>query len=650
MNNLKFTNPYEKYSRICLKSNKRIMKNFTKIMGIGIMLISMFSITKADHLADRLLFSSRLNGNNIIPSPVNTAASGVAGFMLNNTRDTLYMNFSATGMSGAITGFHIHEGTEKQNGPVILDLQDAIMGNIAKARIVVTPELLTKFLKSQVYLVAHTTTNPNGEIRGQIKLESDFGNYAELDAMQQVPMNNSNAKGVAAINLGIDNKRLEVKVVIDGLSGAIQGAHLHRGKMGENGGLLVDLSSLISNNGNAIFGSVIVDDSIKNLLQSYIRNGEVYLNLHTAMYPNGEVRGQIKYDQNLRFDARIDTTQITGNLSAVSSAIGAAKFSLNTSFDTLRYYITVTNLTGAIAAAHIHNAEPNQNGGVVFEFPTSSINGNIISGIWTKSTGLTDMMINELLYGNLYVAVHTALNPAGELRGQIFRLAREGFMADIDAMQSVPSSNSMANGSGIVSYDRDRTSLHYMITVNGLSGAINAAHFHKGIKGETGGVVYDLNFVNNATFGYWDFTNMPAFNNTQSITFRRNDSVYVNFHTSNFPNGEIRGQFIRNYKNMGIILNKATGIFNTEKNKIDLNIYPNPASTNLSINFTTAESTNISYEIIDLTGRILKSFSQTAELGKNIIDVNISDIQSGVYMIRLRDDSKILSNSKFIIQ
>lgn len=619
-------------------------------MSLGIVLMTMFNVAKSDHLADRLLFSSRLNGSNIIPTPVNTNASGVAGFMLNNTRDTLYMNFSATGMSGAITGFHIHEGLENQNGPVILDLQSAIMGNVAKARIVLTPELLTKFLKSQIYLVAHTNANPNGEIRGQIKLESDFGNYAELDAMQQVPMNASMAKGVAAINLGIDNKRLEVKVVTDGLSGAIMGAHLHRGKVGENGGLLVDLTSLISNNGTSIFGSVIVDDSIKNLLQTYIRNGEVYLNLHTMAFPNGEVRGQIKYDQNLRFDARIDTTQVTGNLTTISSAIGAAKLSLNTSFDTLRYYIVVTNLTGTIAAAHIHNAEPNQDGGVVYEFPTSGINGNVISGIWTKSNGLTDMLINELLYGNLYIAVHTAQNPNAELRGQIFRLAREGFMSDIDAMQSVPSSNSMANGSGIVSYDRDRTSLHYMITVNGLSGAINAAHFHKGIKGETGGVVYELNFTNNGAFGYWDFTNMPAFNNTQSITFRRNDSVYVNFHTSNFPNGEIRGQFIRNYKNMGVILNKPTGIFNSTKNEIEVNVYPNPTTTNLSLEFTSIENKSVSYEILDLSGRLLKSNNQNIELGRNVINIDVEDIESGIYLIRLKDDFKILSNSKFIIK
>src|SRR5688572_12381702 len=102
------------------------MRTFTKSM----MLTCLFALTSfvvfADHLADRLLFSSRLNGTNIVPTPITSTASGVAGFMLNNSRDTLYMNFSTTGLSGAITGFHIHEGGEKDNGPVILDLFNSL--------------------------------------------------------------------------------------------------------------------------------------------------------------------------------------------------------------------------------------------------------------------------------------------------------------------------------------------------------------------------------------------------------------------------------------------------------------------------------------------------------------------------------------------
>ncbi len=622
------------------------MKRFTKIMSLILAISSITSITQADHLADRLLFSARLNGANIIPTPVMNNASGVAGLMLNSTRDTLYMNFSATQLSGAITGFHIHEGDGNTNGPVLLNLEPALSGNYAKAKVVVNQALLTKLLRAEVYLAVHTAANPNGEMRGQIKLETDFGYYTEMDGTQQVPMNASTAKGVAAINLSLDGNFLEVKSVTDGLSGAIMGAHLHKGIAGTNGGLLVDLSSMISANGRALYGVVEIDDSIKSVFQNYVKTGMVYLNIHTMANPNGEVRGQIKYDQNLRFDARIDTTQITGNLNTISSAIGAAKFSLNLTYDTLKYYIVASNLTGPIAAAHIHNAEPNMDGGVVYEFPTTAFNGNVISGAWTKSNGLTENLISQLLYGNLYVAIHTAENPAGELRGQIFRLAREGFVADIDAMQSIPSSNSTATGSGIVTYDRDRRNLHYMITVSGLSGAINAAHLHKGIKDETGGVVYELNFVNNGAFGYWNNMNTPAFNNAQSITFRRNDSVYVNFHTTNFPNGEVRGQFIRNYTNIGVVIGGTTGINNNFGNNVSL--YPNPSTDNINISFESKNNERITINISDINGRVVLIERTDVQKGNNVVNANIAELNAGMYIISLSSDSGNSYRTKFV--
>lgn len=626
------------------------MKRFTTILGIILAFSSTYTNSKADHLADRLLFSSRLSGSNIIPTPVNTNASGVAGFMLNNTRDTLYMNFSATQLSGPITGFHIHEGDDKTNGGVVLDLEQSLMGNFGKAKIVVSQGMIAKLLKSGLYLAVHTAANPNGEIRGQIKLETDFGYYTEMDGMQQVPMNMGTGKGVAALNLSLDGKRLEVKVVADGLTGPIQGAHLHKGAVGENGGLLVDLSNMISLDGRSMFGTVEIDDSIKSVFQSYVKMGMVYLNLHTTANANGEIRGQIKYDNNLRFDAKIDTLQVTGNLSTPSSAIGAGKFSLNATFDTLKYYIVVSNLSGPIAAAHIHNAEPNMDGGVVYEFGSGTINNNVISGMWTASNGLTNELVNQLLYGNLYVAVHTAANPNAELRGQIFRLAREGFMADIDAAQSIPSSNSTATGSGIVSYDRNRTDLHYMITVSGLSGNIDATHFHKGIKGQTGGVIYDLNFTNNGTFGYWLNSNTPAFNNAQSLTFRRNDSVYVNFHTANFPSGEVRGQFIRNYKNNGVVLGGTTGINDIVNNKQNITAYPNPFNNKVSFVIDAKSNTTATVIIKDLTGKVLISETSGIEAGKNEISTTTNFLSEGLYILQVMINNESLYTSKILKQ
>jgi len=47
--------------------------------------------------------------------------------------------------------------------------------------------------------------------------------------------------------------------------------------------------------------------------------------------------------------------------------------------------------------------------------------GNTASGLWTStdSEPLTPALIDELLAGNIYINLHTAANPGGEIRGQV---------------------------------------------------------------------------------------------------------------------------------------------------------------------------------------------------------------------------------------
>ena len=73
-----------------------------------------------------------------------------------------------------------------------------------------------------------------------------------------------------------------------------------------------------------------------------------------------------------------------------------------------------------ISAAHFHNAPIGANGGVVRDLG-ADFSGNTASGIWTSMDAqpLTDALLKELLSGNLYVNVHTAANPGGEIRGQV---------------------------------------------------------------------------------------------------------------------------------------------------------------------------------------------------------------------------------------
>jgi hypothetical protein len=75
--------------------------------------------------------------------------------------------------------------------------------------------------------------------------------------------------------------------------------------------------------------------------------------------------------------------------------------------------VTTSNISGT--AAHIHEAEAGKNGGVIIPLTKNGDNG------WSVPAGakLTDAQYESYKKGNLYVNVHTAANPGGEIRGQL---------------------------------------------------------------------------------------------------------------------------------------------------------------------------------------------------------------------------------------
>ena len=92
---------------------------------------------------------------------------------------------------------------------------------------------------------------------------------------------------------------------------------------------------------------------------------------------------------------------------------------LDATFDTqtkaLNYTLTFDGLSGPATAAHIHGpATRKANAGVVAPLgeksPTSPVSGTVT---------LTNDQAKALASSKLYVNVHTAANPGGEIRGQI---------------------------------------------------------------------------------------------------------------------------------------------------------------------------------------------------------------------------------------
>ena len=74
--------------------------------------------------------------------------------------------------------------------------------------------------------------------------------------------------------------------------------------------------------------------------------------------------------------------------------------------------VTSTGIAGT--AAHIHEAAPGKNGPVVVSLTKDGDTYAVPAG-----AKLTDAQFKSFQAGNLYVNVHTAANPGGEIRGQL---------------------------------------------------------------------------------------------------------------------------------------------------------------------------------------------------------------------------------------
>ena len=97
-----------------------------------------------------------------------------------------------------------------------------------------------------------------------------------------------------------------------------------------------------------------------------------------------------------------------------SSGSGTVDVTYDTQSKKLSWKVSYSGLTGPATAAHFHGpAEPGKNAGVMIPIQ------NIATSPAEGSATLTDAQAADLTAGRLYVNVHTAANPGGEIRGQV---------------------------------------------------------------------------------------------------------------------------------------------------------------------------------------------------------------------------------------
>ncbi|MEM7454981.1 MAG: spondin domain-containing protein [Planctomycetota bacterium] len=151
-------------------------------------------------------------------------------------------------------------------------------------------------------------------------------------------------------------------------------------------------------------------------------------------YRNMVVRfGRLNLNRSNRFngmlttDAEVDPPVVDG----IPFGFGLTR--TNTANESLSYLIFATGLSGRPTAAHLHVGLANTNGPVVVDliengrlfgfqgqfFIFGEIDADALVGPTAATAAPFDTLLAELATRGIYVNVHTAQNPAGEVRGQL---------------------------------------------------------------------------------------------------------------------------------------------------------------------------------------------------------------------------------------
>jgi hypothetical protein len=161
---------------------------------------------------------------------------------------------------------------------------------------------MTKVTYTALVLAAILSISVSVIFANQVNAQQQNGYLTVLNGKNEVPSHpDVTATGISGFIVNSGNSKIWYQIEAEGLKGVTQ-AHIHSGKVGENGPVVATLfkGSKDAVNGALVQGSITADKlegplkgkSISDLV-NLIDKSSAYVNVHTQSFPDGEIRGQI---------------------------------------------------------------------------------------------------------------------------------------------------------------------------------------------------------------------------------------------------------------------------------------------------------------------------------------------------------------------
>jgi hypothetical protein len=123
-------------------------------------------------------------------------------------------------------------------------------------------------------------------LTGAFAAGSALAEKVALAGSNEVPAVNTQASGEADVTVGPDCS-VKVTVKVKGMTATA--SHIHEGAAGTNGPVIVPFTKTGDNTFGAADGAKLTEAQC-----AAYKQGKLYVNVHSAANPGGEVRGQLK--------------------------------------------------------------------------------------------------------------------------------------------------------------------------------------------------------------------------------------------------------------------------------------------------------------------------------------------------------------------
>ncbi|MFB3131045.1 MAG: CHRD domain-containing protein, partial [Rhodothermales bacterium] len=363
-------------------------------------------------------------------------------------------------------------------------------------------------------------------------------------------------RATGRVDASLDGNRLTFSGAFSRLKAAVvgeAGVLVQRGLAGQNGDLLfplnVDLgldmrSGTLSSQSNTF--------TLSNEEVNALFTRQMYINVITEALPGGEIRGQLLPDGADEIFRAVFSGRaaVPANLSGALGGVVAERFGdllvVSGAFNGLES----TFVRGG-SGARLNQGFIGANGEFV-RVLNVDLDDDRRGGTIEQADNLLLLTIEEiqLLESELlYIVIRTNNAREGEIRGQLLPLTKRTFEATLSGSNEVPPVQSAGAGGLIATLEGATLTLGG--TLNGLTSGVdltlrNGANVHEGAPNENGEIIIDLLplLASDRRSGMFltgsnQFTLSPP-----QLAALFDGQLYVNIHTDDDPEGEVRGQLL----------------------------------------------------------------------------------------------------------